>query len=1028
MNVPIVRSPMRWLVGVSALTLLAMPVSAAAQDTGTTAEPTPPDAATTVGQPGSSDTRDQPAPTSETEATDIVVTGIRASLREAVNIKRNGQGVVDAISAEDIGKFPDTNLAESLQRITGVSIDRSNGEGSTVTVRGFGPEYNLVLLNGRQMPTATLGDGASAPASRSFDFANLASEGIAAVEVYKTGRAAVPSGGIGSTINIRTPRPLDRPGMRGSVAVKGVLDSSSNELAGVTPEVSGIFSDTFADGRLGLLVSGSYQRRKGSANSASVGFRDGFLGSENNWGTLPQTGTPGGQNVINRPGPNDVYEIPQSAAYDLIDIDRRRLNGQLVLQFRPVDNLTATLDYTFSRNKVEVRDSSVGIWFNFGDTSSEWTDGPNAGPVFYTERFAPGKDLSYSGALTANESKNKSLGGNLTWDALSNFRLSLDAHHSTAESGPTNKYGTSTSVGNAIFGVQSQTIDFTNDLPVLSVAMYPGIDPFNRALITPTGNSFRNAFFSDRINQVQLNGRYDHDGDFLDSIDAGFSFVDNKVRSAYGFIQNDTWGGIGPASDIPDDLFELAPIPRAFAGVSGANSPNIIPALYRFNFETLADLLEARYQVCSNPQTGSAEPGTCLADFTVDRRIREKTISPFVQANLKFDLVGRPAHVIAGVRYDRTKIDSAALVPIPTGTRWVSANEFSVVYSGNSDFTSFKGEYHNWLPAIDFDMEPVRNVKLRASYSHTITRADYGRLQGGLEIASNPRIGGGTGSLGNPGLLPFKSKNIDLSAEWYYGRESYVSIGHYRKNVSNFIGTTQVDQPAFDLRNPADGPRYRAAVAALGASAGAGAIRDYIFQNYPTTTAPVRDANGNFVLDQSGNIRGDIFSTADDSLFNFQISVPYNSDQRAKIHGWEFAIQHQFWDTGFGTILNYTIVRGDAKYNNSLNPSVGQFALTGLSNSANAVLFYEKYGFQARVAYNWRDQFYNGGEFDPVYVEKYGQVDASASYEFRPGFTAFGEVINLTGASRRGHRRSDNFATFASPGFARYSAGLRVAF
>src|SRR3546814_10706600 len=102
-------------------------------------------------------------------------------------------------SAEDIGKFPDTNLAESLQRITGVSIDRQNGEGSLVTVRGFGPEFNLVTLNGRQMPTALIGDGGSAPSSRSFDFANLASEGIAAVEVSKSGRATVESGGIGST-------------------------------------------------------------------------------------------------------------------------------------------------------------------------------------------------------------------------------------------------------------------------------------------------------------------------------------------------------------------------------------------------------------------------------------------------------------------------------------------------------------------------------------------------------------------------------------------------------------------------------------------------------------------------------------------------------------------------------------------------------------------------------------------------------------------------------------------------------------
>ncbi|WP_446741025.1 TonB-dependent receptor [Sphingomonas sp. ACRSK] len=1006
------RSHTQLVLGVSALALMATPGTALAQD-----------AAATLGNPGPSEIADTSRAEPGEAGDDIVVTGIRASLREAVDIKRDAQGVVDAISAEDIGKFPDTNLAESLQRITGVSIDRSNGEGQFVTVRGFGPEYNLVTLNGRQMPTSTLGDGASAPASRSFDFANLASEGIAAVEVYKTGRAAVPSGGIGSTINIRTPRPLDKPGMRGSLAVKGVLDSSRNEGNPITPEVSGIISTTFADDRIGVLLSGAYQRRKASANSASVGFRDGFLGSDEGWGSLPLPGTPGAANITNRPGPNDVYEIPQSAAYDLIDIDRERINGQLVLQAKPTDTLTATVDFTYSSNEVEVRDSSVGIWFNFADTSSAWTDGPNAGPLFYSERFGPGKDLSYSGALSANKSENKSLGGNLTWEAPGGVTVSLDAHHSTAESKPTNKYGSSTSIGNAIFGLQSQTIDFEHDMPVLSYTMYPGVDPLDRSLITPTGNSFRNAYFKDEINQVQLKGHYDHEGSFLDSIDAGFSFVDNKVRSAYGFIQNDTWGGIGPASDIPDDLFEQVSIPDKFDGLSGANASGIIPALYMFNFERMADLLENNYGICSDPQTGTAQPGTCLSDYTVDRRLSEKTISPFIQFNTKFDLFARPAHLIAGIRWDHTNIDSSALVPVPVGTRWVSANEFSVIYSGESTFTRLKGSYQNWLPAVDFDIEPIENVKLRASYSHTIARADYGSLQGGRTIDSNPRIGGGTGSQGNAGLLPYKSKNLDFSAEWYYDRESYVSVGYFNKDVSNFISTTQVDTPAFGLRNPAAGPRYQAAANALGTT-DAVRIRDYILRNFPdsSTVTGSTDVGGVTYL------TGDIFATAEDPLFNFQIAQPFNSDQTANIHGWEFAIQHRLWETGLGVILNYTIVDGDAKFDNTLDPNVGQFALTGLSDSANAVLYYDKGGIQARVAYNWRDEFYNGGSFDPTYVEAYGQVDASASWEFVPGLTAFVEAINLTGESRRGHRRSDNFVTFAQPGYARYSGGIRFTF
>jgi len=356
----------RALAGTSAIALMGMAQIALAQDT--------------------------PPVEGPTDGDEIVVTGIRASLAASADIKREGQGVVDAISAEDMGKFPDTNLAESLQRITGVSIDRSNGEGSFVTVRGFGPEFNLVTLNGRAMPTSSLGDGASAPSSRSFDFANLASEGIASVEVYKTGRAAIPSGGIGSSINIKTPRPLDKPGLSGSIAVKGVYDSSRNEGNPITPEVSGILSTTFADDRIGIMIAGSWQKRKASVNTANVGWRDGYLGNENNWGSLTQDpADPRFAQITNRPDATDVYQVPQNASYDLNDINRERINGQAVLQFRPIDSLTATIDYTYSRNTVEVRNSNVGVWFNHNNTSSSWTDGPVAGPIFYSESRIPAR-------------------------------------------------------------------------------------------------------------------------------------------------------------------------------------------------------------------------------------------------------------------------------------------------------------------------------------------------------------------------------------------------------------------------------------------------------------------------------------------------------------------------------------------------------------------------------------------------------------------------------------------------------------
>ncbi len=951
----------------------------------------------------------------EAVADEIIVTGIRASLQQAQDIKRDAQGVVDAISAEDIGKFPDTNLAESLQRITGVSIDRQSGEGSTVTVRGFGPEFNLVVVNGRQMPTSTLGDGFSAPSSRSFDFGNLAAEGVSGVEVYKSGRASLPTGGIGSVINIKLPRPLDRPGLKGSIGVKGVYDTSQLYGTDITPEVSGIISKTFANDTIGILLAGSYQQRKGGQAQFTIGnWRPGYTGAENNWGTLANPGDPRFANIENRPGPTDVYQVPQNAAYDFYDFKRERINGQAVLQFRPTDTLDLAVDYIFSQNTFSSRQSSIGVWFNHGNTSSSWTDGPAAGANFYAENFGPGenKDLAITGAVGSNRNVNHSIGGNIKWEGPGGLRLELDGHHSTAESKPNSPYGSGIAVGSAIFGVASQRIDFTTDLPVISVTTYPGAE-INAANIRPAGNAFRNAYMKDEINQISLHGGFDFDSSFIKSLDFGASYLDNQVRTAFGVIQNDTWGGTLSAADTPDSLFTPRGLSQDLAGMNGSNGTGIIPTYFQIDTEGLISLLDTRLGICN------AAPGdTCLAPYSTDRRIREKSITPWVQSQHTFDLGDAPGNIRLGLRYEKTKINSRALASIPTGTIWVAQNEISLVQAAASDFTVLEGEYKNWLPAIDFDISPFNNVKLRASYSHTITRPDYASMQGGITVGQPLRVGAGgsQASAGNPALLPYKAKNLDLSAEWYYGKASYVSVGFFTKNVSNFIANDTTQTPLFDLPDPSQGAAAVAARAALGAGASFDQIVAWVQANRPA----------DFVagVGTAGGIRGN--ASDPDVIFTF--TQPSNSAQKARIWGWELAVQHNFWDTGFGAILNYTFVNSDTAFNNTLPWTVTQFAVTGVSDSANAVLFYDKNGLQARVAYNWRDKFLAGKDQDPYYVKSYGQFDVSASYEFSKGITAFVEGINITNADRTGVRRNDRAVFFAAPGYARYSGGVRFNF
>ncbi len=947
----------------------------------------------------------------------IVVTGIRASLRSSQNLKRNTLGVIDSISAEDIGKFPDTNLAESLQRITGVSIDRVNGEGSTVTVRGFGPDYNLVLLNGRQMPASSLGGSNGAPASRSFDFATIASEGIAGVEVYKSGRASLATGGIGSVLNVKTARPLDRPGLHGSIGAKALYDTSVIEGGKTRPEVSGIISDTFADNRIGIAISASYQDRRASQAQFNAGWREGYLGNENNWGSLPVDANDWRGNFAkteNRPGPNTVYQVTQNAGYDFTTFDRKRINGQAVVQVKPTDTLTATVDYTFSQNTIDARTSSIGVWFNHGNTSSSWTDGPAAGPNFYAEEFGPGKDLAITGAVAANRTINRSLGGNLKWDGPGGLRLELDGHHSTATSKPTSPFGSAIAVGSAIFGVKSQRVDYTTPMPVISVEMFPGseIDAKN---IRPAGNAFRNAFMRDEINEIALRGGYDFDSSFIESLDFGMTYTENKVRTAFGVIQNDTWGGTLSAADTPDDLYAIANLPKGLKGVEGSQDPAIIPNYFNVNTSGLIGLLNDRLGICASAQTA----GTCLAKFEADRTIRERTVATYIQSLHSFDLGENPAHLRLGLRYEKTRVNSNGQIPIPQRTIWTGGNETAIDYGANRTFATFatKGEYENWLPAIDFDMSPIKNVKLRASYSKTLTRADYGSLQAGTTLAPPIRIGGSTASTGDANLLPYKSSNVDLSAEWYYAPTSYISVGFFHKVVKNYINQVQSNQTSFDLTNAAAGALANEARNALGTGATAQQLIDFVAARNPASA--VRDANG---------VVTGIIGQPNDPLVNFITTVPVNSDQRAKFWGWEFAVQHNFWETGFGAIVNYTVVRTDTKFNNALRYTVSQFAVTGASNSANAVLFYDKKGVQARVAYNWRAGFLSGAGFDPFYVDSYGQFDANASYEIKKGLTVFVEGINITNADRRGTQRNSQIVFFSAPGYARYAAGARFSF
>ncbi|GAA5189769.1 TonB-dependent receptor [Ferrimonas gelatinilytica] len=956
----------------------------------------------------------------------IEVRGIRSSLLKAMDMKAGADGVVDVINAEDIGKFPDSNLAESMQRITGVSIDRVNGEGSRVTVRGFGPDYNLVMLNNRQMPVTT--------GSRSFDFANIASEAVSAVIVEKTSQAKNSTGGIGSTINILTHRPLNSPGLKATFGVKGVEDESSLDND-ITPELSALYSQTFADDKVGVLVSASYQERESGSQQAQVGtgwrsfpgvVDQDWSGSNAEWGGVPKD-----DNQINRPGDEDVYSVPQTTIYRFEEQQRKRTNGQLVLQYEPIDSFRATVDYTYVRNDVDTQFNDVSAWFTFVPSENTWSDGPVSSPLIYSEVYPDGgADLSMGAGDYATRDESGSLGINLSWEVNDRLRLRLDYHNSFAEETPNSQWGSSNTLSTAAFIRNSAATDFTGEIPVLAVGTDNPLDPTDMRV---TGSVFSFNKNRSEIEQTQLFGEFVFDNG--GSIDFGLAMndVDNRTQSSN--VQRNDWGGVGGPGDLDPAWFPEGTVIDQFDGSKGdfsqyEGSADTTPlnTIYFWDFAAVRNYAAENY---GSSVVGDCGNGFCpTTNFDTDRYTLEESFSAYFQYNYEGEVGNRPYDVHIGLRYEDTDVTSTAKVVDYDSATWIAETEIVLNESG-SKFETGKGSYDYWLPNFNFNIEAVDDVYLRAAYSQTIGRPDYVSIQGGTVLGSLANRGGGSGGGGNPGLLPLESDNYDLSAEWYYDEASYLSVGYFRKDVTNFIDNTPFTETVAPITNPAFGLLVQEAIAA-GAST-APEQRDWILANYgpdsanPSPLVTVNPANGNV----------EILGGPDDPLMDFLINRPVNTSNEIGFDGWEFAIQHLFWDTGFGLQANYTLVDAGEDYDNANLGREGdapQEVIIGISDTANLVAFYENYGVQARIAYNWRDEFLSstgqGTGGNPQYTEEYYQVDFSVSYDIpmAKGLTVFLEGLNITDEKQRIHGRAWNQVLNYTQLGARYSLGARYTF
>ena len=949
---------------------------------------------------------------------EVVVTGIRRSLEDAISIKRNNVGIVDAITAEDFGKFPDGNLAESLARVVGVGIDRSNVEGARVAVRGFGPELNLVTLNGRQMPTVP----GQYEGGRSFNFGDISSHGVAAVEVYKSVNSMLPSGGIGAAVNMVTTKPLDIPGTLTSASINTLHDSSSKESSN---PLEAAFVHSSNKGNWGYSISGSIQER----NNREEGTR------ESNWLTVEDMAVIEGYSRVDknaagisngnkRSDGKTFYQEP--TAYLIKDNDRERVNAQATVQYE-FESAVATLDYTFSKVDFSSNGQMFGSWLGGWGT----TAGTINSNGVYTDVIVEGRGYDHQLIWGNTESENNSLGFNLAIQHSDALSFEIDYHNSSAE-----KLGTELPNEMGFVTPADATITHTNGGP-------SGINTFSYSKdftvndFSHSGLYYRDASKENEMQQLQLKGEWlNLEGGFLKSVQFGISTNESEF------------------SDVRSELVTpLAPVVAASSSLFSKTSMNGFMDGFVSNWGS-------RYYFAIDPQAAKNAWQVNVGLFDsgpvdTNDRVEENLDSIFVQADMEFTVNDKPLLVVAGLRYEEAEVVSTGLESTPTNIRWDMIQGLTYLTGGAVDSPK-TGSNDMLLPQVAMSYALEEDQIIRFSASRSMARPSLQDMRSSLTFA-NKDFFTPTASGGNPGLEPLKSTNFDLAYEWYYAEGSYFSVNYFFKEIEDFISSEISTGNLYGLTNPAYSEIGQYAQNCVNAWDAAGrpdtgfpgewGSNDCVSQQAlwaQSWMTPQQhmgwvalamsrgiDVSSGFpygACDYDGWWRcepGYIDGASNDPAANFQITRPANLET-GDVDGFEIVLQHLFGETGFGAQFNATIVNGgDVDVDTS---KIGrQFILPGLGDSGNASVFYEDEKITARIALNRRGETIVGfGNYDqPLYVMERDQIDASFSYRINKNATVFVDGQNLNDENTRLFARHPEMLFLAQDHGPIYRLGFR---
>ena len=812
------------------------------------------------------------APEAGTE--EIVVTGYRQSLRTAIAGKRNADRVQEVLSAEDIGKLPEASIAESLARLPGLTTNRDRGNGTQIGIRGLWPNLVNTLLNGREI--------VSAEGSRNVRYEQYPAELINGASVFKSPTAAQVEGAIAGQIDLRTIRPLDVNGTKIVLNARAIYSDLAGDVQDSKPWgyiASASYIGQFLDNTLGVAVGYSGRRQSVATVRTNVfRYTNSFADLNGDGQTNDQI--PYGFEALSRGG------------------DDIRHGALAALQWRPSSVFEVNGDFFYSRVKFDETQRGVRVEnLPFGNTLTNATvqngyvtgiTTTNANTSFgqvvrgVNELFFFKDDL-YAGGLNAKWSPEG-------WEIVGDVGYSKthrDQQFLTLRTEP--------------FGVNATTSFLTSPGKVPTIGV-------NVDLTDPTLNRIadfqipQNGGGAPLINDELYSGSFDARREIgqgpLAALRFGGRFTDRSKdytqRTQFGFIDS------AARTTVPASLLNQPySFSGAFAGLPSVQSIDILAAV--------------------NQLFGQIDPTTSQFDQQSSWKVGEKTYAGYAQVDLDGKILGLPFTGNLGLRVIRTETLSQSTrvdqTQLPDGSAPVTLTPVSVA-----------NEFTDWLPNLNLTFKATDKLQLRFGASQAVSRPPLDDLSAGFGVFT---FGAPAAFGGNPLLEPFRAKQLDATVEWYFDRDSALTVSGFYKKLGTYI-VPQVT--SIFVPNPAGGPDLEG-----------------------TFRQPV---NG-----QGGEIKG--VEVLFQKAFTFLPGVL----------------------SGFGVYLNYSYTDSNITVNENDN-AIGTIQLPGLSKHVgNATLYYSKSGFEARVAYRYRSSYATElGDTDRIlYTAPEGVMDFQTSYDFGKG-------------------------------------------